>query len=318
MKVTELFRYVIERGMEKDPRGKEGLDRLLADVKKEHKKLPKARKWEFDEERLWNPYDDSRILHNPEDNEVGRVLMGVNIDSAEILLADRLRERGEKVDLVIGHHPRGIGQPGLHKVMDVQVDLYARWGVPVNVGEQLMGPRINEVMRAVMPLNHQQSVDSAKLLGIPFMCTHSPADILVQEHMQDLMNQKQPHLINDVIDVFKEIPEYRTGIKLKNGPRIILGKGSNRAGKVVVKMAGGTGGAKTLYKAFETAGVGTYIAMHVKEDHIELARKHHINLIVAGHMPSDSLGMNLMYGELEKKGELDIVRFSGLIPPSEE
>jgi len=82
-------------------------------------------------------------------------------------------------------------------------------------------------------------------------------------------------------------------------------------------MAGGTGGAKTLYEAFEKAGVGTYIAMHVKEDHIELAKKHHINLIVAGHMPSDSLGMNLMYGELENKGELEIVRFSGLIPPTE-
>ena len=378
MKVTELFRYVIERGMERDPRGKEGLERLLEDVKKEYETLPDASKWEFDQERLWNPYDDSRILYNPWDNEVKRVLMGVNIDSAEILLADRLRERegwggqiengwsvdegeqgekwkqGEKmryegqgetmvqggkgkqvekkeqiepgrqigergrVDLVIGHHPRGIAQPGLHKVMDVQVDLYARWGVPVNVGEQLMGPRIDEVMRAVMPLNHQQAVDSARLLGIPFMCTHSPADILVQEFMQDRMNEAQPYKVSDVIDVFREIPEYRIGIKLKNGPKIILGSGSNRAGKVVVKMAGGTGGAKTLYEAFETAGVGTYIAMHVKEDHIELAKKHHINLIVAGHIPSDSLGMNLLYKELEESGELEILRFSGLIPPTEE
>ena len=35
MKVSELFRYVIERGMERDPRGKEGLDRFLADAGKE-------------------------------------------------------------------------------------------------------------------------------------------------------------------------------------------------------------------------------------------------------------------------------------------
>jgi putative NIF3 family GTP cyclohydrolase 1 type 2 len=318
MKTTELFRYVIEKGMARDPRGKEGLDRLLADRQKEFDGLPEESKWEFDEECLWNPYDDSRILYNPDDAEVKRVLMGVNIDSAELLVADRLREKGERVDLVIGHHPRGIGQPGLHKVMDVQVDLYARWGVPPNVGEQLMDPRINEVMRAVMPQNHQQSVDTAKLIGMPFMCTHSPADILVQEHMQDRMNEAQPFKVSDVIDVFKTIPEYRNGIRLKNGPRIILGSGSNRAGKVVVKMAGGTGGAKTMYEAFEKAGVGTYIAMHVAEDHIELARKHHINLIVAGHMPSDSLGMNLMYQELETSGELEIVRYSGLIPPTEE
>lgn len=318
MKITELFRYVIERGMERDPRGKEGLERHLADVRKEYEKLSEDDRWEFDQERLWNPYDDSRILNNPRDDEVKRVLMGINIDSAELLVADRLREKGEQVDLVIGHHPRGIGQPGLHKVMDVQVDLYARWGVPVNIGEQLMEPRVNEVMRAVMPMNHQQGVDTAKLLGISFMCTHSPADILVQEHMQDLINEKKPYKVSDVINVFKGIPEYRNGIRLKNGPRIILGSGSNRAGKVVVKMAGGTGGAKTLYEAFETAGVGTYIAMHIKEDHIELAKKHHINVIVAGHMPSDSLGMNLMYRELEESGELEIIRFSGLIPPTED
>jgi len=318
MKVSELFRYVMERGMERDPRGAEGLERYLADVQKEHEKLSEDDRGEFDEERLWNPYEGSRRLCNPEDREVTRALMGVNIDSAEIMVADRLRERGEEVDLVIGHHPRGIGQPGLHMVMDVQVDLYARWGVPVNIGEQLMGPRIDEVMRAVMPLNHQQAVDTARLLNIPFMCTHSPADILVQEYMQEQMNEAEPYKVSDVINVFKGIPEYRNGIKLKNGPRIILGKPSNRAGKVVVKMAGGTGGAKTLYEAFETAGVGTYIAMHVKEDHIELAKKHHINLIVAGHMPSDSLGMNLMYKDLEQNGELEIVRFSGLIPPTEE
>jgi len=95
-----------------------------------------------------------------------------------------------------------------------------------------------------------------------------------------------------------------------------VGKPDNRAGKVCVKMAGGTGGAKTLYEAFESAGIGTLVCMHIKEDHIDIAKKHHINVVVAGHMPSDSLGMNLMYGELEKDG-LDIVRFSGLIPPQE-
>ncbi len=317
MKLSELFEYVIKRGVKRDPRGKEGIDRYLSGMKKDFEKLPESEKWEFDQERLWNPYDDSRILNNPDDPEIRRVLMGINIDSAEIVLADRLREKGEHIDAVIGHHPRGIGMPGLHKVMDVQVDLYARWGVPVNVGEQLMEPRISEVMRAFMPMNHQQSVDSARLLGIPFMCTHSPSDIMVQEFVQDRMNEKEPYSVNDVIGVLKEIPEYRNGIRFKNGPKIIVGKGSNRAGKVVVKMAGGTGGAKTMYEAFETAGVGTYICMHMKEDHIELARKYHINVIVAGHMPSDSLGMNIMYGELERKGELEIIRFSGLLPPED-
>ncbi len=316
MKVSELFRYVIERGIEKDPRGKDGVAKLLEEVRKEHEKLTDETKWEFDEERLWNPYDDSRILNNPEDAEVGRLMMGINIDSAEILVADRLREKGEQIDLVVGHHPRGIGMPGLPNVMHVQKDFYHDWGIPINVAEQLMEPRIAEVMRAVMPANHNQSVDSARLLGVPFMCTHSPSDIMVQDFVQTTMDEAEPRQLSDVLATLKEIPEYRIGTVLKNGPRVIVGSPGNRAGKVCVKMAGGTGGAKTLYEAFETAGVGTVVCMHIKEDHIELAKKHHINVVVAGHMPSDSIGMNLMYGELEKEG-LEIVRFSGLIPPQE-
>ena len=74
MKVTELFRYVVEKGMETDPRGKKGLERYLVDVKKEYERIPGAEKWEFDKERLWNPYDDSRILNNPGNPEVKKVL----------------------------------------------------------------------------------------------------------------------------------------------------------------------------------------------------------------------------------------------------
>ena len=120
MKVTELFRYVVERGMEKDPRGKQGVDRYLEAAKKEYDKIDEPDKWQFDSERLWNPYDDSRILYNPDDVDVKKVLMGINIDTAEVLVADRLNEKGEGIDCVIGHHPRGRALPALYKVMDIQ------------------------------------------------------------------------------------------------------------------------------------------------------------------------------------------------------
>lgn len=315
MKVSELFRYAVERGMERDPRGRDGVERLLADNKGEFERLAEDRRWEFDQERLWNPYDDSRVLNNPEDPEVKSVLMGINIDGAEVLVADKLRERGERVDLVIGHHPRGRAQPGLHKVMDIQKDFYAGWGVPINVAEQLMEPRIMEVMRSIMPANHNQSVDTARLLGIPFMCTHSPSDVMVHDFMQKEMDKEEPYTVGDVISTLMRFPEYRAATRLNNPPRVVVGKERNRAGRVVVKFAGGTGGAKTLYEAFESAGVGTLVCMHIKEDHIELAGKHHINVVVASHMASDSLGMNLLYGELEKDG-LKVTRYSGLIPPT--
>ncbi|MCK4717404.1 MAG: NGG1p interacting factor NIF3 [Thermoplasmata archaeon] len=315
MKVSELFKYVITRGIEADPRGKDGLAKVLADVKKEYDALPEEKKWEFDQERLWNPYVDSRVLNNPDDPEVSRVMMGINIDSAELLLADRLRERGEQIDLVIGHHPRGTSMPGLHEVMGIQVDFYEGWGVPVNVGEQILEPRMKEVMRSIMPLNHQQSVDTARLLGMPFMNTHSPADILVHTHIQKYLDAANTYTLGDVCEELKKLPEYRTGVRLKNGPHVIVGDKNGRCGKVVVKFAGGTGAPKTIYKALEAAGVGTAVFMHLKEEHMELAKEHHINVIVAGHMPSDSMGMNLMYGPLEKEGKLKVVRMSGMLGP---
>jgi putative NIF3 family GTP cyclohydrolase 1 type 2 len=52
--------------------------------------------------------------------------------------------------------------------------------------------------------------------------------------------------------------------------------------------------------------------MHMSEPHRLEAEKHHINVIVAGHMASDSLGVNLFLDELEKKG-IKVVPMSGLI-----
>jgi len=52
------------------------------------------------------------------------------------------------------------------------------------------------------------------------------------------------------------------------------------------------------------------MCMHVPESHVEEARKHHVNIVVAGHMASDSLGCNLLADIFESKG-LSIVPFSG-------
>mgnify|MGYP001595301178 FL=1 len=52
--------------------------------------------------------------------------------------------------------------------------------------------------------------------------------------------------------------------------------------------------------------------MHAPEDHREEAKKFHINMIVAGHMVSDSIGANLFLDELEKRG-IEVIPASGLI-----
>ena len=67
-----------------------------------------------------------------------------------------------------------------------------------------------------------------------------------------------------------------------------------------------------MYEKMSQAGIGTILSMHIGEESRKEAEKHHINVVVAGHMSSDSLGMNLFLDELEKKG-VKIVPTSGLI-----
>ena len=98
------------------------------------------------------------------------------MEVAEIILADRLREKGQSIDLVMAHHPEGSALAALYGVMDLQADLLHRAGIPINVAEGILGPRISEVKRNLMSHNHQRAVDAARLLEIPFMCVHTPAD----------------------------------------------------------------------------------------------------------------------------------------------
>ena len=76
-------------------------------------------------------------------------------------------------------------------------------------------------------------------------------------------------------------------------------------------MTGGTEGSKKAMEAFSRAGVGTIIGMHFSDDLQKEAEKHHVNLIVAGHIPSDNIGLNLMIDALRTEHKLDVIECSG-------
>jgi len=145
-----------------------------------------------------------------------------------------------------------------------------------------------------MPVNHTRAVDAARLLDIPFMCIHTPSDNAVTDYLQRLFDEKAPDTVSEIVDMLKELPEYRSALDETIGPKIVVGSGKRRAGKVFVDMTGGTGGSKKAYDKLANAGVGTVVGMHMGEDHRKEAEKHHLNVVIAGHIPSDNLGMNLL------------------------
>ncbi len=313
MKLKNLYALAVQMGIEADPRGKAGVEKLLARRKKEYDELPKSKQKEFDVEDLNNPYTDSRIFWGDPALEVDSIMAGIDINASEVLLADRLNQKGESIDLLLTHHPEGASLASLHEVMDVQADIMAQYGVPINIAEGVMHDRIGEVQRRFSPVNHAQAVDAARLLGLAFMGTHTITDNLVHTYMEQLFKKAKPETVGDVLAVLKKEPEYVEATKGKAGPMIFAGDPHNRAGKVApIEFTGGTEASHIIYEKLAMAGVGTVIGMHAGEEHRKEALKYHINLVIAGHMSSDSLGMNLLLDAFEKQG-IKIIPCSGLI-----
>src|SRR4030066_49786 len=177
--------------------------------------------------------------------------------------------------------------------------------------EGLMDRRIKEVERKLMPVNHTRAVDAARLLGIPFLCLHTPADNMVASYLQRLFDEKKPYLISDVMSILKDIPEYKDAGLHTVGPSVFLGAKNRKAGKIFVDMTGGTEGAKEIFESLTTGGVSTIVAMHLSEEHRKEAEKNHLNVVIAGHISSDNLGLNLLLDEITRGNAIEILECSG-------
>lgn len=312
MTLQQIYDLGISMAIKADPRGEDEVKKSLQRLKKEYDELSGKNKKYFDNESLKNPYSDSRILFGDPKTNVKKILTGIDADASEILLADRLNQKNEKIDLVLSHHPSSYALAGLHEVMDIQVEMFAKAGVPVNVSHSLMQQRKGEVQRKISPSNHNQAVDTARLLNIPLMSLHTVWDNIGNKFIQDLVADKNFYTVGEVFDFISEIPEFIESAKGKAGPFIASGSNTSRAGKIAVGFTGGTSSSKELYSELSKAGIGTLIEMHVPEDTLLELRKLHINVIDCGHMAADSIGANLFLDELEKKG-IEVIPCSGLI-----
>lgn len=311
MKLKELYKKAIEIGIKNDPRGRDAVLKELKRKKKEYKELKGKEKEFFDMESLENPYADSRILWGTGREEVKTALVGIDIEVGEILLADALKGKGKKIDVMIAHHPEGRAYANLYMVMHMQADILNRFGVPISTAESLMEKRMLDVERKLLPVNHTRAVDAARLMDIPLVNFHTPADNMVATYLQKLFDRKKPYTVDEIIDMLLELPEYREASMHGAGPKVVLGSKKRTAGKIFVDMTGGTEGSKQVFQSIAQSGINTIVGMHMSEDHRKEAEKHHLNMVIAGHISSDNLGVNLLLDEITKHGAIKTVDCSG-------
>lgn len=314
MKLKTLFQRAVEIGIEADPRGKKRIDHLLKKQKEKQKKLDGREREMLDEERTWNPFPDSRILWD-NDKDVTHLMVGIDIEVPELLLADRLREKGQKIDAVLIHHPEGRALTDLDKQLPMQADILAGYGVPINQAEGEIGPRMEKIRRSIHSGNSLRVERTAELLNIPAVVCHTITDNLVWRFMEKEICRHEFEDLGEILNAIMEIEEYRHYARGGNPPLIVCGSSSNRPGRIVAsEFTGGTNGPEEFLAQQARAGVGTILSMHATEKTIEEARKHKVQIIQCNHMAADTLGMNLLLDKLcKEEKKLTTLDVSGFI-----
>jgi putative NIF3 family GTP cyclohydrolase 1 type 2 len=312
MKLERLYKKAVDIGIANDLRGKNEIKKILKEEKEKFDILKKDELDFYDKNRLFNPFADTRVLNGDLDKDINTVIVGIDMQVGEILLTYLLnKDFDKKIDLIISHHPEGYALAQLHDVMKLQADLMAAYGVNISVAEQLMEKRISEVQRRLLPVNHTRAVDAARVLGVPMMCIHTPADNCVTNYLKKTFDEKKPNKLKDLMQILKNIPEYKRSALQQVPPKIVNGSENNKCGKIFIEMTGGTEGAKEILEKYAISGISTLVGMHFSEEHLDNAKKANLNVVIAGHVSSDVLGLNLLFDEIEKEETLQFVGISG-------
>jgi len=250
--------------------------------------------------------DDCGIM--VEGKNIKKVLMGVDMDTAELMLAKELG-----YDCVVSHHPRNTNVNMLN-LLNSHVMRLEALGTPRNKGQKLLAERKEELNYNQHVSNSRRSESAAKLLNMPFMCVHTPADIISEAIVQEFLDKKfkgnLETTVGEVADALEEITEYKNSARK---PVIRVGSKESYAGKIYVLMSGLTGPGEKILKEYFEAGVGTLVLMHIPEKDAKKVKEQGIgNVIVAGHMSSDSLGMNKIAEKWRANG-VEVTMMSGVI-----
>lgn len=245
------------------------------------------------------------------DGEVHRVFAGIDVDLGELFLA---RELG--ADGVIAHHPAG-SQARLRfpAMIERHIEQMTQAGIPERVASEAMRVRQRPVAHAVHTVNYDRVVDAARKLRLPFMNVHLPADIIGRQYFIGLVERVvdgRAATVGGLVDELKTIPEMELSLVQ---PELWLGKASNPVGKWVVQMAAGTNGGAPIYRTYYEHGIDTILAMHIEDRdlrELEQDQRPNANLVITGHMPSDSIGMNRILDAIEQRG-VEVIAGSGVI-----
>lgn len=255
-----------------------------------------------------HPPADSAIYVNGAD--LKRVMFGIDIGAAELLLAKQLG-----CDGVIAHHPAG-GSARLNfpEVLTRHVELMVEHGVTTHAAREAIQGMLTRALLRSQTENFDHVPSVARLLQMPFLNVHLPLDEVGRQMMVDTIDSHlealdHPPLVQDAIDALNGMPEFA---EAQTRIMVPVGAVDRPLGRIAVVHGAGTNGGYSVARAYYDAGINTVLYIHVSPDEAQRLRNDTTgNLIISGHIASDMVGINPFVAKLEESG-VEIVRMSGL------
>ncbi len=243
-----------------------------------------------------------------EGKNIKNVLFGIDADVPELLLAKQLG-----YDAVVSHHPKGGSTVvNFYQVFSRHIQQMVDAGISKHEAEEAVNQKMAALEVEMHAKNYSHAVDVARLLKMPYMNIHTPLDELGRRIMTKKIKQEtgKDATVNDVISALKKLPEFKnatTDIEIRSG------SASNPAGKTVVSHGAGTNGGYEIAKTYYKHGISTLIYIHISPSDLEKLKADNVgNLIITGHIASDSVGINPLIKELEDMS-VSVTRL-GIIP----
>lgn len=246
----------------------------------------------------------------PEDSEIyipgkniKRVLFGIDITTSELLLAQNL-----KCDCVIAHHPLGNNAVlNFYKIIDKHADIMIRNGIPKEKAFKSIKNLKNSLKITNHARNYTHIPSIAEKIDMPLMNIHNPLDEIGRRIMQETVDSAVPEKVKDVVDALYTLPEFQ---KALTKIEAVIGNEEGDARKTVIAHGAGTNGGYDIAKTYFEYGF-CVVYIHIKlADYLKLKNERG-NLIVSGHIASDSVGINPFIKALEEK-DIEVIKIGGI------
>lgn len=242
----------------------------------------------------WNKIPHDSYIHI-NGSDIHKVFVSIDITIADIILAKNLG-----CDCILTHHPIGYSLLNFHRVFDRHVEYMTTNGIPKTIAQKLVNKMKHKMSIKTHSLIYDDVISVCKMINMPILNIHQPLDEYMRRVILNNITKKSVYSVKDLVKSVECISEFK---KSKTKIRIELGKLENKIDKMILAIAAGTNGGYEIAKTYFSHDISTVIYLHIDYNDLMRLKLENIpgNLVILGHLAGDSIGMNAISNELEKK-----------------